>query len=258
MDPNIEKLKSRLTAGEISVGEYRELLAVLTAPSGLGSAASGRRSDSPPTLGPPLAEIRNPEHGTITLYETAIVVGGAKRDLADVVSVRRCRFSFGVNLVPVANYTSVLVKFRDGVGINISESRVYTSFGAHKALGALASLLGQMTSQARLNELVSRLRRDGRVLLYKDDKNERSVALTSDGTIKKGDFLLNLKEADSILVWPEDSDEETVTIIRKKLKDSHTFGIGAPKDRIEFVILEEDKDIVLNLLAWFAEPGNQL
>ena len=200
MSAHIEKLKERLASGEISMEEFVQMKALINddnedtnSPSakifGKVSGFVQDKMNKGLETNSTRIEISNKEFGSIILEDDALVISGERRLVSSIASVNYGSGSFSFNFIPMEKATYVRVVFDDGNVFNISEDRVYTSFGAHGKLTKLYTQLAKATSQKRLNALAGRLRANGQILLSSD------VQLMRDGTVSDGKSIVNLKKA---------------------------------------------------------------
>ena len=134
-------LKTRLASGEISIEEYRQLLAAL---SGESEPHIKERSSDQGDIG--LLEER-------PLVETCVFYKGCKHAISDVTSVRGAQSASLFNFVPTEKSSCVVMAFVSGETVNISEDRILFGGKRHEAIGRMLNLLRQVTFNHRLTNL---------------------------------------------------------------------------------------------------------
>jgi hypothetical protein len=277
MNANIEKLKERLAAGEISMDEFVQMRALITEKN------YDNQSNAKPTLGRlsdfvkskidrggssnnPTLEIDNKEYGKIILSGDTIVIGGEKRKTDTIKSIGYGEDSFSINFVPITKGTIVNIVFTDGKSFHISEDRVYTSFGAHGKLNKLYSQLSHASFKTRLNLLANKLRKVGELNL------DHGVTLMRDGTLTNGSISVNLKKAGAhgdiaigyewqSLGLSSASNPNLISVSENKIKTKITLLGNSGKAQagvIEFTVTLEDRDVSHSLLRWLSKEGNKL
>lgn len=279
MSAHIEKLKERLASGEISMEEFVQMKALITDDSEDTNSPSAKifgkvsgfvqdKMNKGQETNSTRIEISNKEFGTIIFEGDALVISGERRLLSSIASVNYGSGSFSFNFVPMEKATYVRVVFDDGSVFNISEDRVYTSFGAHGKLTKLYTQLAKATSQKRLNALAGRLRANGQILLSSD------VQLMRDGTVSDGRSMVNLKKAATNgdigigMEWQSlglsnGSNPNLISLSETKIKTRYSFGFGgnagsAKPGIIQFIITHEDQDVAKSLLLWLSKDENFL
>ena len=142
-------LKTRLASGEISIEEYRQLLAAL---SGESEPHIKERSSDQGDIGlleeRPLAEFED-----LKVFETCVFYKGCKHALSDVTSVRGAQSASLFNFVPTEKSSCVVMAFVSGETVNISEDRILFGGKRHEAIGRMLNLLRQVTFNHRLTNL---------------------------------------------------------------------------------------------------------
>jgi len=262
MGTPLDTLNARLAAGEISVEQYENLRRVI-----VEDGASPSRTTTTGSRGTVIAAA-----DALLLYKDAIDWQGHLYPISDVASVEGGSISTTANLIPLQKSTWLTVRLHGGPTIALSEDR--TIFGAprHKAIAYMHHCIRQATFKSRMNNLATRLVKEGRVKLYEPiDKKYRPrnytdypVFLTRNGQLEVGSRSFDLKSARREGVFgvgthwrslglSQGYDTDEVAIFEKK----GIFG-QVPRSAVYFKANAEDTDIVNALLTWLAEPGNGL
>jgi hypothetical protein len=258
-----DMLKSRLATGAISIEEYRQLLAEISDESdSLIKERNSNQNGSGLDAGILLGEFED-----LKLFENCIAYKGCEYALSDVTSVRGGQSSRSFNLVPTEKSSSLSVFFVSGNTVRLSENRILFGNKRHEAIGRILSLLRNITFNHRMTNLVKKLALNGQIELYKPIVGSgESVVLRKDGMVVTTSISINLKQAKATGTFGLGSEWRSLNYVNHEtnpyeviLSDKRgTFGALIPRGALRFVPYIEDVDIVHALLAWMAEPGNQL
>jgi len=133
-------LKARLAAGEISIDEYRELLAeICDEVMDEGRNHIHNQSDALST-GKLITEFED-----LRLFENAIIHKNIAHPLSDITSVRGGQSEQSFNFLPTEKSSSLSIAFISGESIAISEQRILFGGKRHEAIGKLLAILRKAT-----------------------------------------------------------------------------------------------------------------
>jgi hypothetical protein len=257
-ESHIGVLKARLAAGEISIAEYRELLAEVRAQS-----PDQRHLDAPPfETGRLLREFEQ-----FRLFEHGIEINQQFHPLSQVVSVRGGQSYKSFNLVPSENRSSFAITFVSGEHASAIEERLVFGGKRHEALDHLLHEVRQVTFTHRLINLVRKLSENGRIDLYKPPLGgEETVVLRKDGVVVTGTRTVDLKSAKASGTFGLGTQWRALNAVSQKSNPtevviSESRGLLSaliPRDALRFTPYPEDVDVVHSLLGWLAEPNHWL
>lgn len=258
-------LKARLAAGDISVDEYRQLLAEVREGTAQNDRGKSRSPDEMPT-GALVLEFED-----LRLFENVIEYRNVTRPLTDVTSVRGGQSQQSFNFVPTEKSSSVHIAFLSGDPISISEQRIVFGGKRHQAIGHLLVALRQMTLRQRITNLAKRLIQQEHIELTKTwDIGGKTVGevvtLTKDGMISTPTKTVNLKVAKACGTFGLGTEWHSLNALSQKTNPYEVvlsekkaiLGTLIPSGALKFVPFLEDIDAVHALLAWMAEPRNTL
>ena len=259
-------LKTRLAAGEISLDEYRQLLAEI-----------GKEcvEDKSPRDSSPSNELKTGalffEFEDLRLFENAIVYRNVAHPLSDVTSVRGVQSRQSFNFFPTERSSSLHVSFLSGDSISITEQRILLGGKRHDAIGRLLATLRKMTFNQRLTNLAKKLIHQGQVELTTawvigGREVGELVILRKDGTVVTPTKTVDLKVAKASGTFGLGTEWRSLNAMSHKTNPSEVvlsekkgmLGALIPSGALKFVPFAEDIDIVHALLAWMAEPQNRL
>lgn len=256
-------LKTRLASGEISIEEYRQLLATLSDES--EPRIKERNSDqggSGLQEGRPLAEFED-----LKIFENCVFYKNRKHALPDVTSVRGSQSSRSFNFVPTEKSSCIFMAFVSGETVNISEDRILFGGKRHEAIGRMLAILRQATFNHRLINLIKKLTGNGQVELYKPIVGSgESIVLRKDCMVIAGSLSISLKLAKSTGTFGLGSEWRSLNSLSHENNPYEVilsekrgmFGALIPRNALRFTPYIEDVDIVHALLEWMAAPDNQL
>lgn len=255
-------LRTRLASGEISIDQYRLLLAEihLTAneePPGAPASDNGTSDTGRILL----------STGNTTLYEHVIVHEHVTYQTADITSVGGWHRSNTLNFVPLDRQSFLYVHFTKDRSFHLSEDRAWFGAKRHAELGRLLTLLTSMTFRTRLTNLVVKLRTEKSVILFESNTNKHAqVRLYEDGTLGTSSRRIDIKLAKasgtlgfggewvSINGLSSKSDPREVIISESK----GLLGGLIPRNALRFVPNQQNTDIVHALIGWLSKPNNHL
>ena len=258
-------LKTRLAAGEISLEEYRQLLAEIRD----GTANADRHDSHSPH------EIRTGalvlEFEDLRLFENAITYRNITHPLSDVTSIRGGQSQQSFNLVPTEKSSSVHIEFLSAEPISITEKRILFGGKRHEAIGRLLTTLRKMTFHQRVNNLAKKLIQQGQIELTKawiigGKEVGEVVILRKDGTVCTPTKTVNLKVAKASGTFGLGTEWHSLNAMSQKTNPYEVvlsekkgmLGALLPSGALKFVPFLEDVDVVHTLLTWMAEPQNNL
>lgn len=259
-------LKTRLAAGEISIEEYRQLLAEI----------SDQTTDKPRPAAPGASEVMQTgglifEFEDLRLFENVIIYKNSSYPIHDVTSVRGGQSQQSFNFVPTEKSSSLHVRFLSGESISISEERLLFGGKRHEAIGRLLATLRKMTFQQRLNNLAKKLIQKGQIELTTTffiggREVGEVVTLRKDGTVTTPKNTVNLKIAKASGTFGLGTEWHSLNALSHKSNPSEIvlsekkglLGALIPFGALEFTPFVEDTDITHALLAWMAKPENKL
>lgn len=207
------------------------------------------------------------EFEDLKLFENCIVYKGCRHALSDVTSVRGGQSSRSFKFVPTEKSSSLCIFLVSGNTLRLSENRVLFGSKRHEAIGRMLSLLRKVTFNYRMANLVKKLALNGQIELYKPIVGSReSIVLRKDGIVATTSISINLKQAKATGTFGLGSEWRSLNHVSHEtnpyeviLSDKRgAFRTFIPRGALRFVPYIEDVDIVHALLAWMAEPGNQL
>lgn len=259
-------LQARLASGEITVEEYRQLLAELqlTQPRGL-------QGNTPPALPP-----AEPDAGygrvlatvdDLIIYERAISHRDTVRSIKDVAHVFGNQSSYTFNFVPFQRSTSLIMTFVDGKSIYVSEDRAWFGGRRHAELAKALLLVRRLTLNARAINLVLKLRRDGQVLLSKPiGKGAEPVTLYLDGTVGTPTRRIDIKRAKESGTFGIGTEWHSINGMNTRSdpyevvlsEERGLIGALIPRNSIRFTPFLQDVDAIHAVLNWLSKPGNTL
>ncbi|MGE0469586.1 MAG: hypothetical protein AB7L09_12480 [Nitrospira sp.] len=259
----IEILKKRLASGELSIEQYRCLLAEISGQTPHEQSIDPRAKDRTGAL---ILEFED-----LKICKNAIVYRNAVHPLSDVTSVRGGQSRSSFNFVPTQNSSSIGIQFASGEAISISEDRLLFGGKRHEAIGRLFSTMRDITFKQRLVNLTRRLIEQGHLELTRpwtigSRQVGETVILKKEGVVISGERSINLRTAKasgtfglgsqwhSLNFMSHQTDPYEVVLSEKKAALGALIPIGA----LKFIPYLEDIDIVQALLAWLAEPNNTL
>jgi hypothetical protein len=256
--PN-EILKARLAAGEISIDEYREILAEISTNVPKSAEEQERPTPVEAKIGGLIFEF---EH--LRLFENAIIHENVVRYITDVTSVDGGQYTHSTNSIPSIKITGLTILFASGESINLEENRKWFGGKRHQALLKLLSMLREVTFKQRMANLTRKLRRQGQLELTRKSNVGEIVLLRKDGIVIASTKSVNLKVAKASGTFELGTHSTSLMTTKSNpfeivlSEKSKRFGRYSPSDALTFVAVTEDLDILRSLIAWMAEPGNKL
>ncbi|RQP21867.1 hypothetical protein [Piscinibacter terrae] len=257
-DQLVNVLKARLAAGEISIAEYRSLLAEI-----------GEDRSSPPSTEAPQYETGTllGEFEQFRLFEYGVQVGQQFHPMSQVVSVKGGQSYKSFNFVPSQNRSSFSITFLSGEQASAVEDRLVFGGKRHNALIHFYDAVRQLTFKPRLTNLVSRLSDIGHLDIYKPPfGGEDTVVLRKDGVIVAGTRTVNLKTAKATGTFGLGTQWHALNAVSQKTNPAEVvmseerglLGTLIPRAALRFTPYPDDVDVVHALLGWLAEPSNHL
>jgi hypothetical protein len=156
----IKILKNRLASGEISIEQYRCILAEISGQTCYEHSIDSSLKDHAGAL---VLEFED-----LKVYEHSIVYKNTAHPLSDVTSVRGGQSRTSFNFVPTQSSSSIGIQFVSGKVISISEDRLLFGGKRHEAIGRLFSTVRQITFKQRLANLTRRLLQQGHLELTRE------------------------------------------------------------------------------------------
>lgn len=264
LDPDVRRtLDLRLARGEVTVDEYRHLIAEIQA--GVGAP---HKPDLPERLIAEVDELR--------VYSKHIEVAGRNKSFEDVASVDGGSTTLSLNLAPASKHSWISVKFTNGDSYYMDEDRTVFGREHHRKICECVAALRKVTFFARYNRLCNHLSGYGKARVGTEVNDAYTIVgviaeavsrsrpsdinLTIDGSITNGVLVLDLKLCRShgiLELGIERANKRAPgevyacherSILEKSKRSALKFFAGG----------DYDTDVVLALLDWLADPGNRL
>lgn len=160
-DRNVKQaLDLRLARGEISLAEYRQILAEIDAD------ASVQPTDTTPSLGSLVHQVDD-----LLIYERGLIVAGRKKAFDDIAKVEGGTWEFSINVVARARRSHISIAFRNGDSYFIDEERAYLGNKRHEAISRAAALLKRQTFLSRVRNFVRELSSAGELVIGNEATN---------------------------------------------------------------------------------------
>lgn len=259
-------LKARLAIGDISLEEYRQLLAEIRDEPSDGKSFNDAGSPGKLQTGAVVLEFED-----LRLFENAIMYRNVTHPLSDVTSVRGGQSQQSFNFVPTEKSSSVHIAFVSGEPISISEQRILFGGKRHDAIGRLLATLRKMTFNQRVTNLAKKLIQQGQINLTTTwviggREVGEVVTLRKDGTVVTPTKSVNLKVAKASGTFGLGTEWHSLNAMSHKTNPLEVvlsekkgmLGALIPSGALKFVPFLEDIDVVHALLEWMAEPQNKL
>lgn len=258
MDDAKSILDRRLANGDVSIGEYREILSEL----GGGPVPPVQPLSTPLAQAPQLLVAVD----DLAIFENGMFIGGQKIDLQRIAHISGDAYQFTLNFMLSSKLSRLTITLTDGACLNYSEDRTHRGDARHDAIRTAYAILRKATFSSRLDDLAQRIRSAGSLPIGIVDENPKKVVhLTVRGELVYRDQVVDLKQAKAndglgIGVRSESlsglNNKTDPDVIFASLHPKRMFRL--PRKSIRFKAHGEDKDVVANLLQWLALPGNSL
>lgn len=253
---HLETLKARLARGEITIGEYKEILGELT------SGAKEEHSNGVGELGSLLAEVAE-----VAAFEHGFKIQDSRYRYDAIASIRGGVEKSSVNGITTTKKSHFSLRLSDGMELSVSEGSTWFGRKRHTAIVNVFVELNRRSFNSRVQALAQRLRKEGEVRLgYSGLRGKDPVTLFSDGTIGNSKHRFDIKAASAMgtlqlgvtranLGASSYSSPLEIVISDKKKPRALAVPLGR---KISFVPTSEDPDIVHALIGWIAAPENRL
>jgi len=292
---NKDILNDRLASGEISLDEYRQILAEIDKSSSGNKKFSRNFEGFMTGCFSNYQKVRDKidekvsgakkvyhdysayDHSTtgdfvfefedLLLFENVIVHENITRPISDITSVRGWRTQRSFNFVPSSKNSWVNITFLSKESILIIEDSTMLKGKRHDAIMFLYSILRERTFKQRLNNSFQELIKNGEIKFAYDGKNlDKIITLKKDGTLSTPRGSMNLKIAKSSGTFGIGTEWNSLIGISRRENSGEVIisekkgllGSLVPRGALSLEIFIVDMDIAHFMLIWMADPQNTL